>query len=475
MNQPTHPFRIAIIGGGITGLRAAHCLARDARIHGKIELSLFDSNAECGGVLQTFKSQGFQLELAAQGVLSSRLGFARAVADLKLEQQLLWPAKKQMSRFLITANGLVRLGPFPVLFLRKGLLTAKGLFRVLGEFFLRPQNAPNLDETLFEFGSRHFGTEVAESFLVPAATGIWAGGAKRLLLRYTFPVLAKLEAAHGSLLKALLFGFLAKLFTPKSSRNSPTALVSFPQGMHHLPHSLLTATRTLLKNKQIPWHEHWSTPVAQFAFANSHFEINGQEFDAVVFTAPPWHCPGLLKASEHAEAAYARLTQIPTHSLVCVGLGGTGISNPQKGFGALAGSFSKDLLGVLFLHALYPSHVPTGNFLYRVMLGGDRDPNFADKSDAEIFEITRARLADLGLLPAAASVTFTHITRWKNTIPLAVAGHDEVLAARWKLEALCPGLYLAGNYLEGVSVADCLQSAEQAVSLLKKRIYQEFH
>jgi oxygen-dependent protoporphyrinogen oxidase len=61
------PPRIAIIGGGITGLAAAH------RLHELLphaELALFEASPRIGGVLDTVHHEGFLIERSADNFLT---------------------------------------------------------------------------------------------------------------------------------------------------------------------------------------------------------------------------------------------------------------------------------------------------------------------------------------------------------------------------------------------------------------------
>src|SRR5262249_37739444 len=65
--QP-HRRRIAVIGGGITGLAAAHRLIE---LDPTCDVSLFESSAAVGGVLRTERQDGFLLELSADNFITN--------------------------------------------------------------------------------------------------------------------------------------------------------------------------------------------------------------------------------------------------------------------------------------------------------------------------------------------------------------------------------------------------------------------
>src|SRR5207237_947685 len=60
------------------------------------------------------------------------------------------------------------------------------------------------------------------------------------------------------------------------------------------------------------------------------------------------------------------------------------------------------------------------------------------------------------------------LTRWPRAIPQYERGHAERIEALERVEARWPGLAFAGNYREGVSVADSLRSGLSAAARLQR-------
>ena len=65
-SSPTNP-RIAIIGGGISGLAAAHRLTE---LLPNASLTLFEASNRLGGVLETVELNGFLIERSADNFLT---------------------------------------------------------------------------------------------------------------------------------------------------------------------------------------------------------------------------------------------------------------------------------------------------------------------------------------------------------------------------------------------------------------------
>jgi oxygen-dependent protoporphyrinogen oxidase len=136
----------------------------------------------------------------------------------------------------------------------------------------------------------------------------------------------------------------------------------------------------------------------------------------------------------------------------------------------LAPENSQNLLGVIFVHSVVPEHAPPGHFLYRLMLGGDRDPAFVERSNQDCITCAKQHLLELGLITSAASFQFERVFKWPAFIPLQDETQDDRLLAISELESAFPGLVFAGNYLTGVGVHDCLVAAEASVQRMAERM-----
>jgi oxygen-dependent protoporphyrinogen oxidase len=496
------PKSIAIVGAGISGLATAFWILKNKNT--QIEsLTFFEANHVVGGVLQSVGAQqGYVCEGGAQGVLSSRETFCTLLQELGISPQVSSPWARR--RFLITpGQRLERISPLK-------------MFKYLKEYFFKRQGRFESEETLFDFFARHFGNAFSEKFLVPLSFGIWGGASEKILVRHVWNHLLLMEEKQGSLIRGFLhkkirqgvLNFTERRLKTKSA--FPRGLLSFPQGMHTLPQALWKRIEALCQEKNIALEIFLNTTVSHiekkeggvfvsYAKKNSSEDISAQEFlpqeklfSAVVCTVQPWRAPHMTfgpQNSAHHVQAQDVLRQTPNHTLIVVSVGGPFVSSAAckgaggraglktsvqekhfQGLGALENRASQDLLGVLFVHDIYPSHVPQDHFLFRCMFGGDR-PRTGElllKSSEELVALAREKLAALGLVSEKATVSFTHVARWPQYIPLATGHQDGLLKAIWQLEALEPGLFFAGNYLKGVGVDDCLRQSQKTAQDVAK-------
>ncbi len=57
---------------------------------------------------------------------------------------------------------------------------------------------------------------------------------------------------------------------------------------------------------------------------------------------------------------------------------------------------------------------------------------------------------------------FTRVRRWPTSMPQYAVGHRDLIAAIRTEAANLPDLLLAGAYLDGVGIPDCIHSGEAA-------------
>ncbi|KAB8033526.1 protoporphyrinogen oxidase [Fluviispira multicolorata] len=471
---------VAIIGTGISGLRTAYLLSK--RTDQKLKnITLFERNDYLGGVIRNTKKNGYLLEHGAQGVLLSRETFKTCIDDLKLNHKLLFPPTKKLKRFLLTPSEIIALSPNLFKFKRKGLIRIRDILRIIFEIFIRKPVIQNPNESLYSFFSRRFGKAFASTFLVPLSFGIWGGSSRKLLIRYTFPQLLKLENGYGSLFRAAFYTFFKKLFYKKEK--IVLGLASFPEGMHCLIDNLHKELKENCSRNNIQLNLKLTASVREINKDKNKLELKYQilnednvireDYDCVIYTGQPWRDSHISIASTFPEInnPFQTLRNIESHSIAVIGLGGKDTEKrAPQGFGALAGEWSNDILGIIFIHSTYPSHTPENSFLYRVMLGGDRDLDINLLSDEELLELSKKRLREAKIISDKTKFEFTEVVKWEKYLPLSTELQDKVIQSVWQLEALMPGLFFAGNYIKGPAVPDCLAQANETAEKVIKYI-----
>jgi oxygen-dependent protoporphyrinogen oxidase len=140
------------------------------------------------------------------------------------------------------------------------------------------------------------------------------------------------------------------------------------------------------------------------------------------------------------------------------------VGHDLRGYGFLVPRNEPDfpLMGVLWADSAFPHHGRDGHRLIRVFVGGTRMTDVNDRSDENLLDTAQSALRNL--LQISGAPTDVDVCRYPAAIPQYHLGYkDKIARLREQLTGL-PDLYLAGNYLEGVSVNDCVRLGTQVAA-----------
>ena len=162
--SPNRRPKVAVIGGGITGLAAAHRLTELAP---QAEVTLFESSDRLGGILRTVRQNGFLVEQSADSFITNIPAAIELCRRIGFADQLI-PTNSKNRRATVVAHGKLervpegfvlmlpqRIGPV----LRSPILSRRGKIRFLRERFVPPRESDD-DESLASFARRRYGNEV---------------------------------------------------------------------------------------------------------------------------------------------------------------------------------------------------------------------------------------------------------------------------------------------------------------------------
>ena len=161
--------------------------------------------------------------------------------------------------------------------------------------------------------------------------------------------------------------------------------------------------------------------------------------------------------------------ECPPVNVVALGFGESALAKTPRGFGVLIPrGEGYRILGCLWDSMIFPGRAPDGGLLVRAMLGGAVDPDAGDLGDVRLVETVRRDLQ--ALMGIDESPIFEHIARWPRAIPQYLVGHRERVAALEECQARLPGLFLAGNALDGIAFGKAalrgVQMGEKALDFL---------
>jgi oxygen-dependent protoporphyrinogen oxidase len=431
------------VGGGIAGLSLAHALKARGLRPG--ELVVLERSARVGGKVRSQRIDGYLCEWGANGFLDNSPPTLDLVRAIGLQDRLL-PADPRAKRRYIFRDGRLQLVPSgPGSLLVSSLLTLGGKLRLLREPFAA--SPPAGDETIHAFATRRLGPEAADRLVDPIVSGIYAGDTRRLSLAACFPSLARMEADHGGLLRAMLAGRKAGTGAPFGR------LTSFPEGVEELARALARAVGDAVRLE---------SPVDALEPASSGYRLRvgnaGLEADSVVLAGPAAESARLLSALEPEAATHLAATPFASLATIALGFDERQLKRPLDGFGFLVPRSEKlRVLGVLWESAIYPGRAPAGRVLVRAMIGGTHDPDAVALDDATLLALVGRELAVTMQLDAKP--VFTFVARHSPGLPQYTIGHLDRLAALERCLERRPGLHLAGNSYRGVAMNSLIAEA----------------
>ena len=245
--------RVVIVGGGITGLAAAHALEGAVRRGDADEAVLLESGPRLGGKILTEQVDGFLIEGGPDSFITLKPQAVQFARELGLGDRLVGTLEprhvfiRHAGRLLPLPEGLTglipqRLGPF----VRSPLFTLFEKARFGLEPFI-PPSANGTDESLGGFVRRRLGQAAVDRLAAPLLAGIHAGDIERLSLRATFPQLSDAERHYGSLTRAVLARGRAGTATNGSTRGGPLLpmFMSLRDGLEELIRAAAGSLRTV--------------------------------------------------------------------------------------------------------------------------------------------------------------------------------------------------------------------------------------
>jgi oxygen-dependent protoporphyrinogen oxidase len=462
------PLRVVVVGGGISGLAAAHRLVEAARERGRaLDLTLLEAGDRLGGAIRTERVDGFVLDGGPDSFLSEK-PWALALAERLGLGPRLRRTDDRFRRVYVVRRG--RLEPLPEGFALLGptrawpvlaspLFSWRGKVRMALELVV-PRRRAQDDESLGSFVRRRLGREVLERVAQPMVGGIYTADPDRLSLAATLPRFRALEEEHGSVIRGLRRGARQ---APRAETGARWSLfVTLAGGMEELVGALVArlpadALRVRTRACAVArdrgaWQVHLGDGTA--VSADGIVLAGEAPRMAPLVEAPDPALAGLLAGVRYASSAAVGLAY-PRHA----------VHHPLDGFGFIVPrTEGRRTIACTFASVKYPGRAPAGHVLLRVFLGGALWPDLLATDDATLVREARA---DAGaLLGLDGEPVLTRVWRHAAAMPQYEVGHLDRVRAIEARAAAAPGLALAGAGYRGVGLADCIRSGEVAAEQL---------
>lgn len=463
--------RVIVVGGGVSGLAAAHRLVELGEEKNlALEILLLEAGPRLGGAVLTERVDGFLVEAGPDSFIREKPWAFALCERLGLGPRLI-STNPSRQTVLVVRDG--RLAPLPEGFLLMAptrlwplvatpLFSWSGKLRMAAEYFL-PRGGAG-DESLASFVGRRFGREALERVVQPLVGGIYAADPEKLSLAATMPRFLEMERSGRSVIRGMLRAERGRKRSSPGSGARWSLFVSLAGGMQELVDAL--AGRLPAGSVRLETHAvglaHSNTKKSWIVTTNRGEAL---EADAVV-VATPAHATAALTAAVAPELA-RELREISYGSTATVTLAYRESDVPRAlgGFGLIAPAAERrKILACTFSSVKFPGRAPAGHVLLRAFVGGALEPGLFDQDDRAMEGSVRRELAEL--LGITAEPLFCRIYRHPRSMPQYHVGHLEKVARIEARVRKFPGLALAGSAYQGVGISDCVHSGETAAESL---------
>ncbi len=456
---------VVIVGGGITGLAAAHYVRQAGALSGRaVRVRVVEASGRFGGKVVTHRADGFVLEGGPDAFIRQKPWALELARELGLGSQLL-PSNDAQGGMAFWLDG--RMVPLPEGMagfvprdwhglLASPLLSWRGKLR-LAEEIDQPVGRDH-DESVANFIRRRCGEEVLERVAEPLLSSIHVGDVERMSLRATAPRLQVLERRFGSLTRG------AHLTGPSAGSEGPL-FWSLRGGLGTLIDALVDRTRpeNVLLNASVQRITR-TTDTRTAGTSTAPYEVHladGDRLpaDAVILTTPTNATAQCVEAL--APDAAAGLLALRTASVAVVSLAfrERDVRRPFGGFGFFVPRREgRTVLACTATSRKFAKRAPADHLLLRAFVGGAHGALHLDASDDALMAAVQADLVDM--LGICGPSVHHHVQRWRGGYPQYDVDHErriETIAA-----ALPAAVTLAGSPFFGVGMPDCVRSAEVA-------------
>jgi oxygen-dependent protoporphyrinogen oxidase len=446
---------VVVVGGGISGLAAAHGIKQELP---GVEVTVLESSPRIGGSLRIAEVAGVLVDVGAETMLHRRPEGVRLAHQVGLGEDVVHPATTSAS---LWSRG--RLVPMPrtlmgvPLDLRslEGVLSAKGMARAALDGVLPATELGEGDVSVGNLVEERLGKEVVDRLVEPLLGGVYAGHAREISARAAVPQLVALLDRDRSLTRAAAAAVSDPGATP--------VFAGIRGGVGRLPLAVAEATDARIRTDATV-RDLASRPGGGWNLVvGSTRDPEVVQADAVVLATPARATARLL--SDIAPVAALELSRIESASMAIVTL-----AFPARGFPDVTGSGflvppvdGRTIKAATFSAAKWDWVRAAGGdlVLMRCSIGRHREEQVLQVGDEELVRVALDDLTDaIGLsVPPVES----HVQRWGGALPQYAVGHlDRVASARRDLDRL-PGLAVCGSTYDGVGIPACVASALLAV------------
>lgn len=467
---------VLVVGGGITGLTAAHALGLAG-----IPTLLVEATDRLGGKVGTERPDGFLVETGPDSFIAYRPAALQLCRELGMADSVIRPNEPRTvtvrtgGRFVRLPDGMglvlpTRLGPF----VTTRMFSPREKLRA-GVDLVLPRATPDGDVAVGSILRRRLGDAVVDRLAGPLIGGVYDTPIDELSVDAVLPQVREAEREHRSLLLASLAQGRAR--RRASSRGSSSAMaghegasgvgsgspfVSLAGGIGQLTDGLVAALHGMT-GVEVRTSTRVSALERDGAVVAVTFD-DGTRLrpDAIVLTTPATIAAGLL--GRIAPLAATHLRTIPHGSTGVVNLGYRldQIPGALDGHGFLVAEGEPLAISACtWSSRKWAGRAPEGTVLLRAFLGRRASALLAAPDETLVSAVRRDLETTLGV---RGEPLLTRVSRFPDLMPRYAVGHLERVAALEAGLSAVPSVLLAGASYRGVGLPDCITQGRAAAA-----------
>jgi oxygen-dependent protoporphyrinogen oxidase len=432
-------MKVAVVGGGMAGLAAAHELASSG-----VEVVVLEGSDRLGGKLRLGEVGGLTLDLGAESILARRPEGLDLVHAVGLDDRVVNPETITAS---IWTRGALRAMPPTVMGIPAdaAALVASGIAEMPDPHILP---APAEDVSVAQFVTERLGRDVLDRLVEPLLGGVYAGHTDQLSLRATTPQIA---ALGDDLVAAAAEHRAAATATGPVFAGLVGGVAQLPAAVAATPGIEIRTVRSIERTA-----DRWRVS------AGPTTDVETFDVDAVVVATPAPAAARLL-AQDAPDAAYA-LAAIDYASMAIITYVFDDAVVPEG-----SGFLVPPVDGTFIKAATVSSNkwawvADTGRTVIRTSVGRAGDTTLLQNDDGVLATRALADLRDaLGVLPDPADWV---VQRWGGGLPQYDVGHLDRVATIERSIAGVAGLEVCGAAYRGVGIPAVIASGRAAARRL---------
>lgn len=458
--------KVAVIGGGITGLSVMHYLQKLSSEKGlDLQLVLIEKDQQLGGKIRTVKNEEFIMETGADSIVARHGSVWPLVEELGLENRVVYNGTG--ISYIYTDSGL---HPIPkdtvfgipmdenALF-SSTLISEEGKQEALKDLDTKNEHFTR-DSSIGEFLESFLGKELVEKQIAPVLSGVYSGKLHDLTLASTLPYLVDYKNDYGSIIKGL------EANKAKFQGAANKKFLSFDEGMAVLIDRLeeTLADAEILKGTEV-------SAVQKNGEGATLRLSDGSSIDAdwVIITAPHNLTQQVLDLKE-LEPEFG---QLHNSSLISIYLGFDIPDSelPEDGTGFIVSENTDLRCNACTWTSRKWEHTSKRSHLLVRLFYKSSNPGFDELKGMSERELADVALEDIRKsLKLEAEPNSVEVTGWNGNMPNYNMNHKSAVEGlEWKLAEHLPNVRLAGASYYGVGIGACIQNGKD----LAEKIVEE--